>query len=364
MNRLHVLVLMILLTGCAKAAVAPSVGSKTVQNSKIFAYANAQYTNKIWQFSVNKVSGEATALPTDSIDTQALPYALTATSNGKFLIAANYSSVSLSSFSIDPTSGELTLVENHPLAAGAAPSWLISHPSLNLVYVAEAGTSKITPLDIDPNTGIMTARPSVNAGSGVTALEMSRDGRFLYSADQNVDQVGIYTVDPQGDLVKAGFASVPAGSQPNHIKLTPNGNFLYTANWNSASVSSFSVSGTTLTNLGAATAAGAGGVYTVSVTPDGGHLIAAKPYGNNYSVHTIDPITGALGAATVVAHSGAVGISYYKNFAFVTPWSSAVAGLPIETHLTDATAGIVEAASSSTVGLRGLYQFQIVEVNP
>lgn len=351
------------LAGCKEDGQLALESHSPSKIKKVYAYAGAQYSNKIYEYALNRDTGELTALSSPSIDAQTLPMINTVTRDKKYLVTINYSSNSVSSYSINWNSGALTLVEHQALAGGSAPAWVVAHPSLDVLYVADSGTAKVEVLDINPSTGDLTSRGLVNAGAGVTALAINANGTVLYSADQNANQVGIYSIDSAGDLSLAGTQALAGGSLPNQLALSPNGQYLYVANWGTQNISQFSVSGTSLTSLGADVGAGGGGVYTVTVTPDGKSLIANKPYGNAYSVHSIDPSTGALGAANPVAQAGAVNFAFYEDFAYMVPWTSNALGLSIETRAYTSGSGTVGAAALySAPAQRGFYQLTIVEV--
>lgn len=364
MKKLILSIGLIFLTACSSSnSSAP--GSNDTQSApekvkNYYAYSGAQYTNLIHQFSVSATTGDLTPLSTPSIAAQTLPMILAASYDKKVLMAINYSSNSVSSFLIDKASGQLTLAEHHNLEASSAPAWVVGHPSKSVFYTANSGTNKIDVLDVDA-AGMVTVRNSVNAGSGVTCLVMNAGGSLLYSVDQGANQISIYAVDANGDLTFVSSASSGAGTQPNQAVLSPDGKNLYTANWGTQNVTAFAVSGTTLTSLGAPVSAGSGGVYTVTVSPDGSRLYAAKPYGNFYSILPIDT-TGALGAAQDVAQTGSVNFTFWKDFAFVLGWTGNAAGLPIETRSYGAADGLGTSIASSTAGLQGVYQLLIVEV--
>ncbi len=344
--------------GGSSSPVPPS--ESTAKTYRHFAYASAQYGNVVYSYSVDAQTGVMTELSTPSIAAQSLPMITAASYDKKFLLAANYSSHSVSCYSINSTTGDLTLVEHQALTAASAPGTVVSHPSKPIFYTANSGIAKISVLDITA-AGDVSERTTVNAGAGVTALIINAAGTMMYSVDQNADQIGIYTIDANGDLSLAGTAAVPAGSQPNSATLSINENFLYTANWGTATISGFSVSGTTLTSLGAPVSGGTGGVYTVIASPDGEHLYAAKPYGNNYSEHTLDPNTGAIGAANEVAMPGAVNFTFLGNFALITSWTNNVAGIPLKTRSYSALNGVGSSDLSVTAtSNRGLYKITVV----
>lgn len=354
--------LLVLLAGCggAGSSTISSETSTTPTNTKVFAYAGAQYTDQINAFELNKTTGELIPLSQPSIPAQALPMISTVLPGKKFLVSANYSGHSISTYSINQTTGNLSLVAHTSLGAGIAPAWIISHPSLPVAYVAESGQARISIIDFDANGGA-TIRTTVPAGSGVTALEMNKAGTILYSVDQNVNQLSIYSIGGTGALTSVTTASTPASSSPNHAALDPSGKFLYVANWGTANVSAYAVSGTNLSLINTV-AAGTGGVYMVAPSPDGSRLFATKPYGHNYAVMDINQTTGDLTVASTPALTGSVNFSFYKDFAFAVRWANNP-GLAIETRAYTASGGLGTTALSSSGALRGLYKLNLVEID-
>jgi len=327
--------------------------------TKVFAYAGGQYTNQINSFEVDKTTGALNPTSQPSIASQTLPMTQDVLFNKKFLLSVNYSSHSFSVYGIEAASGNLSLIANTDLGAGTGPIWVTAHPSLPVAYVTQLGNAKIAIIDIDPDTGAATVRGTLNGQSGVTATEINKAGTILYSADQNVDQVGIYSVDNTGGLTLVGHGSCPAGSNPNEVKIHPSGNFLYTANWTTGDVSGFAINGTTLTPINTL-GGGSGGVYTVSLSPDGNFLYANKPYGAQMTTMSIDPVTGTLSSAVNETITGAVNVSFWGDFAFLVAWQGG-GGEPILTRPFVSGTGF-GATSSQTANVIGLYNLVIVEI--
>ena len=363
-----ILILAMAFTACSeKSSESPAAsdGTQAIVPPKVykhFAYVGAQYTNLIHQFAIDAVTGVvAPLLTTPSIAAQNLPMITAASFDGKTLVAINYSSNSVSSYQI-AKSGELSLVEHQALDAGSAPGWVSAHPKLPIFYTADSGLAQISILDVD-SAGQVSVRGHVAGGAGVTCLVLNKAGTFLYSVDQNADRLSVYAIAADGGLTLLTSASLPAGSSPNQATLSADERFVYVANWGTQSVAGFSVQGNNLVSIGAPTASGTGGVYTVTVSPDGKRLFAAKPYGNNFSEHAIDPATGAIGTAVTTAANGSVGFTFWKDFVYHIKWNSAVIGLPIDTYRYSENAGMGATPASSTLdGYRGIYRMTIVSV--
>ncbi len=328
--------------------------------TKVFGYSGSQYSNLVYSFSIDKSTGSMAPTAGVSATAQSAPMLSAASFDKKFLMSANYSSHSVSTFSISATSGDLVSVGNTSLGSGTSPAWIASHPTLRVFYTANSGNSTISVVDVD-SSGNATVRGSVAAGSGVTALAITPDGGVLYSVDQNMNQIGIYQVAGDGGLTSVGTATTPASSTPNHAVVSADGTRLYVANWGTANVSTYSISGITLNSLGEVSG-GTGGIYTISLSPDGKFLYSAKPYGHNFSMHAIDPTTKIPGVAVESSLSGSVNFAFWNSFAFLVSWSNGVSGLPVAVRNYDALGVAASNLSVTTDSYRGLYQLVVVEV--
>lgn len=347
------------LAGCGTNGATDASSKAT----KVFAYTSGQYTNNMSGFELDKTTGALSPTAQGTLASgQSLPMISAALNNKKFLLTVNYSSNSISTYAINGTTGELTLVAHTDLGVGTAPSWVVTHPSLPVAYVAQAGTDNISVLDVDSTTGAVTVRGQVAAGDGVTALEMNAAGTVMYSVDQNANEIGIYSVASiDGAITKAGSIATPGGSAPNHAKLHPSGNFLYVANWSGASMTSYAVSGTSL-SLIETYSTGAGGAYMIAVSPDGGRVFVCKPYANEVVKLTVNPTTGVVSGNAAETVSGMVNMAFYGEFSFIVSWANAASQLPIQTRSYSTDAGLGGSALSQTADMRGIYQLVLVEI--
>ena len=350
--------------GLPSQSSTPTVAATPVPITKVYAYAGSQYTNKIYGFSLEAATGVLTPTVQGSVDSDAFPMIVATSRKQTHLFAANYSTNTISSYAIDANTGELTLAEKQALGAGAAPAWVSASPNLDVVYVANAGTSTIGILDFDPATGLLNPRTTVAAGSGVTALQFNKDGSVLYSADQNVNQLGVYSVDSQGNLSRQATVNMTAGSQVNALALSPDGRFLYTANWGTKTVSAYAISGTMLTQVGPDVTVGpvsSGGAYMIQVSPDGKRLYSTQPYGHSIATFDLNATTGAPSAAVQETLTGAVNIAFYKDYSFLIRWGNSANPLPIATRSYSSASGVGTTDMSATAGITGLYQLVLVE---
>jgi DNA-binding beta-propeller fold protein YncE len=100
--------------------------------------------------------------------------------------------------------------------------------------------------------GALSPNGATPVGDGQTApcwVEITRDGKVLFTTNTGSGTVSSYSIAPDGTLTLLG--STPAGAGPLDARLSTDGQNLYVLNGNTDAISGFSVSGGTLTSLGA-----------------------------------------------------------------------------------------------------------------
>ncbi len=237
-----------------------SGGPKGLIASKGFLYVANNADDNIYQFSINSKNGKLTALSPASVanGSGSGPDELAINSGGTFLWVTNSHNGTVSAYTIDTTTGLLTQ-NGSALAGFTTPFGIAIHPSLSVLYVADAATGDITPLTIGGNgqltanfTAVHSADLSANA-PGFIAVDPG--GGALFVADQVLGEVSTFSIDVTGALTPAfTFANHATTDTPIGIGIATNTSieFLFTANQGingsvAGSVSSFVVSGTTLT---------------------------------------------------------------------------------------------------------------------
>jgi 6-phosphogluconolactonase len=139
-------------------------------------------------------------------------------------------------------------------------------------------------------TGTMTA-------ANVTSVTVTcrTDGRYAFVSDFVANTVTAFTIDfITGNLALVN--STPSDLKPTAIAVTPNGAFVYTANSGSADIGIYAVNAATgaLTAAGSAST-GAGSVPSaITVDPSGQFVLATDSAGGTVLVFHINPTTGAL----------------------------------------------------------------------
>ncbi|WP_232434393.1 lactonase family protein [Pseudomonas asplenii] len=132
---------------------------------------------------------------------------------------------------------------------GAGPRHVAFSPTGSFAYVVNELDSTITSYRYNQNDGslvpfqVVSALPQDFVGdSRAAALVMAPDGVHLFSSNRGHDSVTIFSVDqPTGKINPIG--NVPSqGKKPRFMTASPNGRFLFVANEDSDNIKTFSIS--------------------------------------------------------------------------------------------------------------------------
>jgi 6-phosphogluconolactonase len=164
--------------------------------------------------------------------------------NRHFLYAANeVSDGYVSAFSIDPKTGLLKFL-NKVSSGGADPchvtidrsgKWLMaanySSGSVSVLQLQEDGTlGKMAAVVQHSGSGV---NPQRQEGPHAHSVNLSPDNRFLLVSDLGLDKLMIYRFHSNAGTLKPNdppFAQLKPGSGPRHLSFHPNGRFLYGIN--------------------------------------------------------------------------------------------------------------------------------------
>jgi 6-phosphogluconolactonase len=155
---------------------------------------------------------------------------VTCTQVGRFAYVANQLSNNLSAYAINSTTGALSPVSGSPFAAtGTTPAALAVDPNGLFLYVANNGSNNVSVYSINDSSGALTATGiPVTAGSGPVALTVDPTDSYLYVANLASNSVSAYTIDGgNGTLTELSNSPFAVGAGPSSLKVSPNGNFLY-----------------------------------------------------------------------------------------------------------------------------------------
>jgi len=160
----------------------------TVSTVGNFLFASNTGSNDVSVFTINSKTGALTLVtgsPFKTGGTSAGAIALSATPDGKFLMAANSGSDNITVFSIAST-GKLTPIAHSPFAALAEPDGIKVSPNGKFLAVAEplANQTEMFSIAASGSLTSLGATPGV-ADSGVAGVDINCNSSLLYAGAYN-----------------------------------------------------------------------------------------------------------------------------------------------------------------------------------
>ena len=282
-----------------------------------FVYISNVGSNFVSGFKINSADGSLTpinAAPgspvTDASDpTNNSPYWSMFDTTGQFLYVIAGGTPTLKSYSIDSTSGVLTQIgSTGPLGQCSTGHSVTISPNNKFLYVGCRFNGVVYSFSRNTQTGALTNLGATNViqngAPGVSfSVVVDPTSSFLFVGV--TDGVTVFNIDPNSGNI-SGQKLFVAGNTPHSVALDGNGH-LYTANLNDSTVSAFSISGGTLTQLAGSPFATGGEPNTVAVHPDGMVLFTADQTTNTVTRFTLNAdgtLTRNGNAATFPANSG------------------------------------------------------------
>jgi 6-phosphogluconolactonase (cycloisomerase 2 family) len=148
------------------------------------------------------------------------------------------------------TTGKLTPSDGTPvvsLPSGDGPRHFAFHPNGHWFYSLQEEASTIAFFHYDPDAGALTVQQTISAlpaafsgSSFASEIQVSPDGRFLYSANRLHDSISVCSIAANGTLKLIGETST-RGDYPRHCRIDPTGNFLCSCNQRSDCITSFRI---------------------------------------------------------------------------------------------------------------------------
>ncbi len=122
-------------------------------------------------------------------------------------------------------------------------------------------------------------------------VTITKDGRFVYSANYGSTTVSAFAIDPSsGRLEEIAGSPFFAGAQPYSVAIDPEQHHLYSANWGSHDVSAFEIEPRTgrLDELPAFRFRSGWYPYDIVVSPDNAHVYVANNGESTISAFDLD----------------------------------------------------------------------------
>ncbi|MBX3240051.1 MAG: lactonase family protein [Chitinophagaceae bacterium] len=224
----------------------------------------------------------------------------------------------ISAFAFDKTTGTLQFL-NKQLTAGDHPCHVDVDKTGKWVVAGNYSSGTLSVFPVQENGSLSVAAQTIeHTGSGVNKQRQekphvhctlfSADNKWLFVPDLGIDKVMIYAFDVATGRLTPGaqpFAKVEDGKGPRHITFHPNNKFAYLIEEMGGSVSAFEYIGGTLNqiqNIASVQQEDTAfiGSADIHLSPDGKFLYASNRGGlNTIAIYSVDDGTGLL---TLVGH--------------------------------------------------------------
>jgi 6-phosphogluconolactonase len=239
------------------SVIAGPLGGMAATSNSAFLYVSDSVNNQILGYAINATDGGLTPI-------QGSPFAC-GTSNqrggglvidpkNKFLYATDVAAATITGFTIDGSTGVLKALSSS-FNTGFAPGRMMIDPADKFLEVADIGTGLggISSFALDSSTGMLTPGASgaltfvTNAGAADIALHPSGNFLFLFQGSTAANSgVMEFTVDrTNGFPTPVGSGPAPTGLAPEVMTEDQAGKFLYVGNGGDATITGFSIDGST-----------------------------------------------------------------------------------------------------------------------
>ena len=208
------------MTGCANGSGGPTTAAIT-SNGK-FLYVTNFNDGTLVAFRVSSSTGSLTSIgvPVTAGILQQPPYFLspewtTISPNGKNIYISNLNQGEISAFNIDQNTGVVSL-QGTPIISGTGaasnPYAGVITPDGKNLFVSNYNEGTITNFSIDTQTGALTQTVQTaiaGLGSGIDAMTISRDGKYIYTGSDSGNGINALTVNKDGTLSLLANISTP-----------------------------------------------------------------------------------------------------------------------------------------------------------
>lgn len=282
-----------------------------------FAYVSSASDNSIQGFVADAKTGTLQPVSTIMASPGTAPTALAVSPNGKYLYSLNRGSNDISIFAIDPTTGDLSSVGRVSTPNG--PYAMVFSASGHFAYVSCDGASTIEAYALNLSTGALipvSGAAYMVGGGRIQSLAISPDGKYLYAANRDTNQIVGLTVD-QGDgsltpvggspfWAQAGLSSIAfdVGATSSHDY-----QYLYAGSNNGVEAYTLDSRSGTLNYQGVSTRTSAGKSPELFRNVSDGLLIGVNPQSGGAFSYAFDYLASPSGGAGPGGPSVSTGIS-------------------------------------------------------
>ncbi len=191
------------------------------------------------------------------------------------------------------------------------------------LYIGRASAAYSTGFSSDGSTGVLGSLGNFDpsASQNVTAIAATIDGKFLYSANSGDRRVYCSTISPTTGSVGAGTQqSAPLGTNALQLEVSPDGKFLYSTEGN-GNLTWWVINQTDCTLSGTGSLAGSASNAGFAISRNSDVLIQVRSInGGNIKSYSINPTTGALALLNTYNTPDADGHAFWPVFSPVADY--------------------------------------------
>jgi 6-phosphogluconolactonase len=157
--------------------------------------------------------------------------------SGRWIVAVDLGADSVYVYSLDTATGKLKQNQQLKLPAGLGPRHLAFHPNGRHAYILGELRSEVTVAAWDPAAGRFTAGQVISTLGDAeppenhpAEIQISPDGRFVYSSNRGHESIATFVVGEHGKRLSFVNTTPSGGSWPRHFTLGPTGRWVYVSN--------------------------------------------------------------------------------------------------------------------------------------
>ena len=211
----------------------------------------------------------------------------------RYAFVVSHDDDSVSSFVVDSSSGRLKFISR--VATGSNPVAIAIDPAGEYAYVANNftngsdGTISKYSIGTDGSLTAIGTPTGITPSIGLASVSVDPSSKYVYAANSESDDVLIYAIQSDGDLVLVPCAAGPGvicgtpnssafatGNQPRFVAVDPGGKYAYVANALDNDVSQYNIAADgTLTQMTTPTVPVGSGPWSITISPGGNRAYIA-----------------------------------------------------------------------------------------
>lgn len=137
-------------------------------------------------------------------------------------------------YHIDREKGKLIHLTETKMGFGTAPRYIVFHPALPILYENNETSRYLFAFRYEEKAGALEEISKValwdDGENGVPSdLIINREGTFLYAAVRSINQLVVFACDKDMGILKK-IQTIPSGKGPRGLTISPDGRYLFSAN--------------------------------------------------------------------------------------------------------------------------------------